>query len=208
MFSLLEWVSTSIGASLIMITIIIGLHQITKQHSYKKFIIITATILVAGVISFTISPNVEDFGWFIEGVLGEDLTMDGRTDIWLSALSQIKGNKWFLGNGVSHDYEFALANGAFVSHPHNQYLAIIFIYGIIGLVIFVLMLLKTIKISVEDRNFNNKAILISGFFSIVIMGISMTYFSQAYWLIWYIACHCIVKQDNTSLKHKLRTRRC
>ncbi len=194
LFSVGEWVSTSIGASLIVACVLIGMKLSDRWPARKRIIQIAFVILVVGIVLFTLSPNVESFSWFIEDILGENLTMDGRTEIWQSALGQIEGISWIVGHGLSHNYQFALSNGAFVAHPHNQYLALIFVYGVIGLAIFIIMLLKTIKVCLEETNRTCRAILVAAFFGILVMGVSQTYYTQPYWMIWILMCQCIVKK--------------
>lgn len=191
LFAVLEWVSTALATLGVFALVYLLIKMNCKWPEQKRIIRIGGVLLVAGIVLFTFNPNVQRYSWLIEDILGESLTLDGRTDIWESCISQIKGMTWIYGHGFDHGYTFAISNGAYVTHPHNQYLAILFNFGLIGLFMYCRMLMNQFVPFIRTGNGKIQMFSVSCIIASIVMGVSMTYFGKPYWLVWYIVCASI-----------------
>ncbi len=187
-FSVLEWVSTALVTMCVFALVCFIIKMTYKWPKQKKVIRIGSILLVIVVVSFSFNPDVQSYSWLVEDILGESLTLDGRTDIWESCISQIKGLTWIYGHGIAHEYTFAISNGAYVSHPHNQYLAMLFNFGIIGLLMYCKMLMEQLVSVSHVENSKIRMFSISCIIASIIMGITMTYYGKPYWIVWYVVC--------------------
>jgi O-antigen ligase len=106
-----------------------------RRGNIKKFIIIALVLSVyAGVVFFGIQ---EYLGWFIEGVLGKDVTLTSRTLIWNRALEQIP-----LSPFIGYGYDYRVVMGYY---SHNLLLELLITTGIIGTILYIFILIKAIK---------------------------------------------------------------
>lgn len=199
-FVLFQWVSTAIVVTAIFALFYFYIVASVKWESKRKQIRMVVIILLIWIIWFAINPNVQQFSWLIEDILGESLTLDGRTDIWNSCLSQIKGIRWIIGHGYGHNYVFAIENGGAVTHPHNQYLAILFNFGIIGLVIYARLIFDQVKSFMAERNDKVVAIMGACILAMLVMGIGATFFNKVYWIVWYAICMTIGESQAREIK--------
>lgn len=199
LFAVLEWVSTALATMGIFALVCLLIKMTYKWPKQKRIIRIGGILLIIGIVSFTFNPNVQRYSWLIEDILGESLTLDGRTDIWESCINQIKGMNWIYGHGFDHGYTFAISNGAYVTHPHNQYLAILFNFGLIGLLMYCRMLMNQFTAFIRTGNKAMRMLSVSCTVASIVMGISMTYFSKPYWLVWHIICISIPLNDELEI---------
>ncbi len=89
------------------------------------------------------------FSWLIVDILGEDLTMDGRTVIWDFAFRDMKGHIPWLGAGIQPDGSKDVSVATFNEwghqlmgdrQTHNQLVSVFYFNGIPGLVCYVALL--------------------------------------------------------------------
>ena len=80
------------------------------------------------------------FEFLIVNLLQRNLTMTGRLVIWERSISNISEN-FFLGTGLMSSWDNFLILRA--SHPHNLYLYIFFTGGIIGMLFFIFIIIKS-----------------------------------------------------------------
>ncbi len=68
-----------------------------------------------------------------------------RPEIWNEALARIGESNYWIGLGVATSDDF-LIDGLQFNHPHNLYIASLYQGGIIGLVLFLLVIGRTVSI--------------------------------------------------------------
>lgn len=128
------------------IFICIGLIWFVKSTFWKYKIIVFSGVSLFALFLIT---------YWNELILisGRDLTLSGRTIIWGIALEAIS-NKFFLGYGIEGfwhpDSKFAQVNfnimGHFVPNSHNGYFEILLDLGIVGLILYLLVIRYDIKV--------------------------------------------------------------
>ena len=189
-FIFLEWVSTGlVSIAFMAIIIILAQKYADAYRSINKFIFIAPVIICFLVMIFNIQ---ERFSWLIVDILGEDLTLNGRTMIWGSVLNQLRGSDWIIGMGLNNGLTFTVGvheTGA----THNQFLAILVNYGIVGLVAFLSMALSVFSIKTDNK------ILYSIFTATIIVyfisGISEITCDTAYYIALLAAAHTILTSE-------------
>lgn len=168
-FCIGEWVSTAIAAFFIYIILLyLG---IIKPNFFKriKYVLLFLVILLAYLI---IVVRVQDrMAWFIIQFLGEDLTLNGRTIIWDSLISQLNGIHWLFGNGLNSGLVFSISTRT-TATAHSQFLYIVFNFGLLGLILFLITPIYSIirLFKTSDKKIN--AILIVTLFVLLFAGIT------------------------------------
>ena len=185
-FMISEKVSTTIAGSLFFALIFL-ISLIIKR---KNFWCITCLILFIVLILFPLVRDLDFISWFIEGVLGKEMTLTGRTLIWEQAISQINGSHVVFGYGINPPFQLYTNDLFVVNHPHNQYLQIIYNYGIPGFLLFSSIIWKQIRqIKVIKSNFILAA-FVAGLISTLIISLtSRTFFYISAQLFFSIALH-------------------
>ena len=81
--------------------------------------------------------NIQDlFGWFIEGILGKDLSLTNRTTLWGYALEDIS-HSLFFGYGVQDGLTFGLLRFSnSYSHCHNAISTLLYQGGLLSLITY------------------------------------------------------------------------
>ena len=106
------------------------------------------------------------------------MSLTGRTYIWEDALSEINSrgiiNK-ILGNGIFNNGSFVNFGGSYWP-AHNMWLQYMFEYGLIGIILFCIMVTTCDKKNKSDISYFLLVIL----FSIFIGTITMNYFSYSH----------------------------
>ena len=96
-----------------------------------------------GIIFFNLQTK---FSFIVENILGKDLTFSGRSIIWKKSIEMVRAKPFFgFGYLTSSEYTYFLGN----NHPHNYYLYILTMGGI---VLFALLLLG---FYLADKNLND-----------------------------------------------------
>lgn len=187
-FIIAEWVSTAILSSVIFLVVIL-ISLITKRFpGQKKFIRLFAVVFMVIIGMFVANPDVTRFSWIVEDILGESLTMTGRTELWVSAIEQLKGIHWIIGNGLNHGVKFVTSNGFSAYTAHSQYLNILFNFGLIGVGLYIALYLSMLKKFIRTKDSFFRAVIIALFISTLVMGISTTTYGSIYFYVWYVIC--------------------
>lgn len=182
--------STSIMACVIFLCIFIVSHFAKSNRVWHGVGIVSVIFCLLFVFG---SANPEKFSWILIDFLGEDLTLNGRTVLWKSALSQIRGIHWIIGNGYAHNFEFRLNQYWSATTAHSQYINAIFCFGVIGLSIYIDMVLKTMSlVRLVDRKY--WSVIIATGISMLLMGVSTTFYTSPYMFIWFVVCMALEQE--------------
>lgn len=73
------------------------------------------------------------------GVKLENLNTNGRIEVWTSLLRALEQNSIVWGSGLNSSNEFVNKNFGW-THPHNEFLKVFYDLGIVGLILFLLVL--------------------------------------------------------------------
>ena len=139
-FVLSEWVSTSIMGVAIFFLIAAG-SLFLRSDRFFRYVVIG--VLVFSVL-FYFAQNYTGLKFIIEDLLKKDLTFSGRIEIWEWVLKNIKGIHWLVGYGdieqmvIPHWFSFT-------THPHSNYLEMLYKYGAIGLFMYLWMFKNLIQ---------------------------------------------------------------
>lgn len=107
-------------------------------------LIITIVLNIVFVLLQTYSNN-RIVKYIVVDLLGKDLTFTGRTGIWKSSFELFK-QSWMYGWGFINGDNFATITGAAAgTQPHNLFLSVMVYTGCIGLLIFLVLLIKTMN---------------------------------------------------------------
>jgi hypothetical protein len=111
-------------------------------YSFAQRAVFTACLGLLGLASFYSAPvqsNLFRTGTgTIEDVASLDahkLSTGGRLTAWPVYFESIKKNPWFGGGGTA-SVDFGNETFGGWSHPHNEYIRLLFDYGIVGIVLF------------------------------------------------------------------------
>lgn len=131
---------TSIGSFLSVVSGIISLHLIKKIFDRDNFKRSISKILLL-ILIFTLTVFVILAVDVIQEVVGRDLTLTGRTEIWLYTI-EMAFSHFFFGYGVSgfwyvHPDSFALLDrlGYLIGQSHNGYIELFLHFGFVGFLI-------------------------------------------------------------------------
>ena len=137
------------GTGVLCVFLNIGLNVFRKRQKYAsqikrikwlKSLLIFSVFLTVGVVFF----NIQNFfSFLIVDILGKDVTLSGRTEIWRNAISAIMKHP-FLGYG----YGFKVDRGFY---SHNLFLELLVTGGIIGLILYVVFVEKSVMYSIKQR---------------------------------------------------------
>lgn len=203
-FIIAEWVSTAILSSVIFAAIIL-ISILTKSFpGQRKFIWFFGIVLMIAVGLFVLNPDVNRFSWVVEDMLGESLTMTGRTELWSSAIEQLDGIHWIIGNGFNHGIRFVTSNGFSATTAHSQYINILFNFGLIGIFIYIALYVSMLRKFMRIKDFFTRSVVIAVFFATIVMGISTTTYHTVYFYVWYVICMNL--DENTQIKQIARRR--
>ncbi len=130
-------------------TAIIGLLFITgcfilenKIRIKDKKWIVLCFLLMISTTYFLVFSQDNYIMQQISSFTGKDITFTGRTFIWLKTIEAIPNNLW-LGHGLENTEQTIETIGQTTSH--NKYLWILYYSGVIGFIVFILMLLLVMR---------------------------------------------------------------
>lgn len=149
----LTYSATSLLALLIgLVTIIIFKQVVKKQIKLEKKVTIIALILILVGTFMPFSGKIPIKG--LPHILGRGDTLTGRTTIWNTLLPYAQKHIIF-GYGFGGFWTTSLRE-AIASHAHNGYLDTILNLGIIGLILFIVFMVKNAQLSArlidDERN--------------------------------------------------------
>jgi len=128
----------------------IGRTQVTRDRVILKILAISSLVAAIGLVIGTLPVLV--------GVYGKDLTFSGRTEIWAASLDAALrrpiqgygiGGVWFdVRSPVTIELHRAIGFGA--SHAHNGPLNMFIEAGIVGLGMYLVVLIQTVRLAVRS----------------------------------------------------------
>ena len=144
-----------------------------KHQNLFLLSLIAFYILFQIFVVFTLTDlsSIEYVRYFVEDVLGKDLSFSGRADIWENASLMIFLSP-YLGYGMI-DADWLMLYVDSVS-PHNIVYSIILKGGLLLLFIFVILIITSIKQAFKYRT-HISIMLVSVFFILLIMSIMEVY---------------------------------
>lgn len=149
----------------ILLTIVFKYNIFTKIASVKNALF--ALVLIFLGIYYLHIQNI--FAFFLEDVLGKDLTFHNRLIIWKKSIDLIAKNP-LLGIGYQPTDKFYLLLGA--PHSHNYYLFTVLISGILGGIVMCLFYVVVSKKIIKYRKMSSAACFQAMVISIFIMGLT------------------------------------
>ena len=199
-FVIAEKVSTSITGLLAFVAVYVATKVVKSARAWRILII----LLIAFIIVFVIDRNTLIFESFFVGFLNKDLTLSGRTILWEQALSQMKGIHWLFGYGYTPPAALHL-NVAVFNHPHNQYLQMLYNFGIPGFITYMVILFNQIKqIRLIKKNKQIKSVYIASLIATLVICISSRNFFYLTAQIYYVIAYYLPELDE--YRPRLRVR--
>lgn len=166
-FIIAQKVSTSIVGVAIFFAVLIGSKIVKNKVLWRSYI----AVIAVGIFIFIRFQNTEIFQKILVNWLKEDLSLNGRVYLWTQAIEQARGVHALIGFGYSP--KFTLQIGTYVvNHPHNQYLQFIFNYGYPGLMLYLLMMINSIKNIFHTVDYKIRMICIAAFSATAVICIS------------------------------------
>lgn len=204
-FVVAEKVSTSLLGAFIIVIVLIASRLIRSEHAWRNMAILA--VCVGALFAFFYNGSDSFSEWVFNDSLGEDITLSGRTRIWEQAIADMKGIHWVIGNGYGHSFLFHL-NVFATNLTHNQYLEIIFDYGLIGLGIHVWSYILQFKAVRLAGNRTASRIFIAVFIALIFMQIPASVNDMSYYYIFYVATlympEIVTVEEAESLRRKRR----
>ncbi len=197
--------------ALILSVLLLVLYLLPKKKLLAIVTLFPVSILffVAYLLSLNWIKN-SSLNMLIKSLIGKDLTLSGRTEIWEYCFEMIK-EKWIIGYGynaiwsnlditkqsvVSHGYSFL------GGHAHNGYIELLLSAGVLGILLMAIIIAKSIiklnKIYVFRAT--SKIELI-----IIIYWLYANFFMNMlfdYGIIWNLVIMIIIKLDKRSKCHQ------
>lgn len=139
-----QWISTAVALFALMLLAAI----MCRFAIFSRLVHYAALLTGALVINFSLVVlRIQNlFKWLIVDILGEDLTMDGRTIIWDFAVKDMRGHIPWLGAGIQPDGSKDIHVATFNEwghqlmgdrQAHNQLVSTFYFNGVPGLVCFI-----------------------------------------------------------------------
>lgn len=160
-------------ATYLALLVSLGFLTLLIFRKYIFYIFITSTICIVILFSLLSSHQQGRIISAIQNPAG-DATFISRQPIWDAAISGFEQSPW-IGNGlrsfrVYHSYFIKKNNKDLlekypvvennIANPHNLYLGILFAYGIIGGLLFILSLAPALYISLSSKHYLFPSIVI------------------------------------------------
>ena len=183
-FVLSEKVSTSIVGYAVILAVFAFSAILRSEHLWRNLGIALLIFAILFVLQYSMEATFSR--WLLVEVLNEDITFTGRTSIWSQAFSYMNGLHWIVGNGIGHNYRFYLGVYWSARSAHNQYLDTVFCFGIIGLIIYIFMCVKQLKVNRIKRNDYWTRAFLAVFYAMIIMQIPATLYEQPFYYMFYV----------------------
>lgn len=139
--------------------------------------------LVLAIVVFRITNS---FGFVIEDVLGESITLHKRTIAWDYAFELIGAapilGYGFLGSEYQYSIVYKYTNGWF-AHPHDEILRIFLIGGIISVILVVCMMFYIVGRLRTCYSYKSIRIITYALFTMLIMSIVETCFNSFFYIL-------------------------
>lgn len=127
-------------------------HKRVRTYALKIFNFKVLLILVVGAtIVVNIFQNLSAFSIFMDSISEKNTSMIARTRIWTVCIEMFKNNP-ILGNGYVLSSDFSRMVGfPEATQPHSVLMAVLVYTGILGIVVFMIMLSKALSfVKVKD----------------------------------------------------------
>lgn len=153
--------------------------------SWKRKAIFAIAVILGGLGLFYTTPVQENLFRKGYGTLEELFSFDpavvnssGRLVAWPELINGIE-NRW-LGDGATSSAEFGYATFRGWTHPHNEYIRILFDYGIVGFILLSIPSLHLLIVLFQNamrRRYDPSmrwlyAVCINGFLAMLLLGIT------------------------------------
>jgi O-antigen ligase len=146
------WIGFSVLVSLILLTtsktalvvfmtlmLLLPLYRALRWNYTLAVPFFIALVLIGGSTTLLLVGNLEE----ILGAFGRDLTLTGRTDLWVASLEKITQHPW-LGYGLTGFWrglsgesgDISQQLGWLVPHSHNGFFDLTLDLGLVGLAVF------------------------------------------------------------------------
>lgn len=174
-------ISTGFIGIICFIIFVVVLNNTVKDKFDIKFNVlqIPIYIFIIAIVFFRIHTY---FDFIIVDVLGKDLTLTGRTEIWDSAIETIKKSNIWIGNGYSNHGNFAPYGINDYYQAHNQILQLLYECGIIGITLFLIFINSILK-TINNPTTQYDIVIVSVIYAFLVMMISEIY---SYYIASYI----------------------
>jgi len=181
--------SRAVWVAFIFSIVLYGIFNI-KNFKLKDIIIIISIFLICLVLFF----NIDSLSNRFEQLLNANSS--GRGEIWLHTIALIK-EKILFGYGLDSWKLHQLKN---YSNIHNSILEILFVSGIAGLIVFLLIFITILREIFSGKNYLFLALI--SYFSIISLFDNSIFYSKIYLSFLIIFCIFIFKNriDKSSIK--------
>jgi O-antigen ligase len=148
----LQFVATGVVTVTALVVLVFFFLKRDNIFKFEYFIGAYIVCFVA-IVVFNIQYHIPFFSYFLEEVLGKDLTFDNRTTIWAAAISNflknpILGTGATGGGGITVYFQYRIAT----LNAHNQILNMLCEGGIVSLGVFAMMCANIGKVLNRYRN--------------------------------------------------------
>lgn len=157
--------------------IFLDISKIAKIEGQQKFInfifdykfLVSIYILILGIV-FSVD-KIKWLQYILVNILNKDATLTTRTYIWESCFLKFFENPiWGMGYISSTNF-IKITENSFATSAHNMVLTILLSGGIIGIYIYIVIIVKSIKIWKVNGSYNEIPIIV-GIISMLFIGIS------------------------------------
>lgn len=162
--------------------IVIHLYNRISKKGWRISLIWSLILNVLIFVLVVVMQNLQFFSSFLQTVLRREVTLSGRTRLWSRAFSVfLKEPVWGVGQGQGNDM-FGFAT------THNRYMNTLFTGGIVGIVLFAMLLILICK-KLKETKENIVRILISYFTILFIIIQGETFDDILFYLMFIVACN-------------------
>ncbi|MDR2569111.1 MAG: O-antigen ligase family protein [Oscillospiraceae bacterium] len=164
----------TVGLLIFVLLLIIFDYNKSMRNIKVSLLIIFFVLTNVAILLYSIQ-NV--FGFFIETILGKDLTLTYRTFIWETALPQIYDN-FFLGVGRNNGIIGFVVGKGFLE-AHNNMLQLLFDFGFVGFSLYMYYLNECCKPLNNYSNIREKGIILAALITFFVMSTTEIYFNKS-----------------------------
>lgn len=165
--------------ALVILLFMVFSKKLTFKYINSKNCIIVSILLWVMLYIF----KIQNYLFYLLGMLKKDMTLSYRTYIWKSVLVAIKESPLIgYGNIMNSEIYYNIVRPIYYASvaPHNLWLYIVASGGVIGLVVIVYFFIKSFKN--VDKNYGNKKskVLIATFLAYLVCGEFASYYAIEY----------------------------
>ena len=179
-----------------------------KQYRVATFLVLVISLLILVIFLLNIQTIFEN--------LGKDTTFSGRTIIWPKILEMLDralytgfGFGAFWVNGTITKFETSSYFGWEVNHAHNGYIELLLDTGLVGFVLFIILVFSYIKRITKISTSSNEGRFISGFSTafiifFILMNITQILIFKQNSFYWSFFCFIYAYMGNTQFKESIK----